>query len=151
MVAPYVYPSKRGVVIPSLPRGKRQLDIACSLHLTNTEHSLQTPSSASECDMGHMLSPSLTCPSFVLLIIFSPTHLFSPGTDRLINGLSLPLSLTPSTFIPINYIQQGSLLCAQPARPPPSLLDLIASLPEHEDADKITAVAAPTSTAHYHP
>ena len=84
---------------------------------------------------------------------FCPAHhLFSDAPlfagDRSINQwtLSLPLSfsLTPSTFIPINYIQQGSLLCAQPARPPPPLLDLIASFPDHEDADKITAVATPT-------
>ena len=46
---------------------------------------------------------------------------------------------------------QVCLLCAQSARPPPSLLDLIASFPDHEDADKITAVATPTTSAHYHP
>ena len=87
-----------------------------------------------------MLSPSLTCPSFVLLIIFSPTHLFSPGTDRLINGLSLP----PHSSQLITFNRGVYYARNQP--------DLIASFPDHEDADKITAVAAPTTTtAHYHP
>ena len=75
----------------------------------------------------------LTCAHFVLKVSFHglvdgkqlPKQFVCNLGARLNTGPCIPLSLTP--FISIDYIQQGSQLCAAPCGQPASLFPHLAS------------------------